>query len=66
MKDLLITQENEDMCSVDIDGMPLSFGSGYEMFQNTQARFPCDDGGLTALLLENNNSMTESNITHEV
>ncbi|KAG6420431.1 hypothetical protein SASPL_116958 [Salvia splendens] len=65
MKDLLITQENEDMCSVDIDGMPLSFGSGYEMFQNTQARFPCDDGGLTALLLENNNSMTESNITHE-
>ncbi|XP_047951706.1 putative zinc finger protein CONSTANS-LIKE 11 isoform X3 [Salvia hispanica] len=58
-------QENEDMCSVDIDGMPLSFGSGYDMFQNAQSRFPCDDGGLTALLLENNNSMAESNITHE-
>ncbi|KAL1562392.1 putative zinc finger protein CONSTANS-LIKE 11 isoform X3 [Salvia divinorum] len=64
-KDLVINQENEDMCSVDIDGMPLSFGSGYEMFQNTQARFPCDDGGLTALLLEKNNSVAESNITHE-
>lgn len=62
-----INQESEDICSVDIDGMPLSFESGYEMFgnlQNDQSRYQCDDGGLTALLMENNRSAAESNITH--
>ncbi|KAH6795984.1 hypothetical protein C2S51_036970 [Perilla frutescens var. frutescens] len=59
IKDLGINQESEDICSVDIDGMPLSFESSYEMFGNlqNQSRYQCDDGGLTALLMENNNSV---------
>ncbi|XP_057787228.1 putative zinc finger protein CONSTANS-LIKE 11 isoform X1 [Salvia miltiorrhiza] len=68
IKDLGINQESEDICSVDIDGMPLSFDSSYEIFENlpnNQPRFHCDDGGLTALLMENNaTSAAESNITH--
>lgn len=68
MKNLGINnQESEDMCSVDIDGMPLSFEGGYEMFENlpnnNQSRFHCDDGGLNALLMENNSTcVAESNI----
>lgn len=67
MKDLGISQDSEDICSVHIDGMPLSFESGYDMFGNfqNQSRYhECDDGGLTALLMENNTSVAESNITH--
>lgn len=64
VKDLGI-QESEDLCD-DIDGMPLSFESGYEMFGSlqNQPRYHCDDGGMGELLIENNTSVTESNITH--
>ncbi|KAL0319816.1 UNVERIFIED_CONTAM: Zinc finger protein CONSTANS-LIKE 12 [Sesamum radiatum] len=66
VKDLGI-QESVDLCdNVDIDGIALSFDSGYEMLGNlqNQPRFQCDDGGMSGLLMEKNLSVTESSSTH--
>ncbi|KAL0405496.1 UNVERIFIED_CONTAM: Zinc finger protein CONSTANS-LIKE 12 [Sesamum latifolium] len=66
VKDLGI-QESVDLCdNVDIDGIALSFESGYEMLGNlqNQPRFQCDDGGMSGLLMEKNLSVTESSSTH--
>ncbi|KAL0287053.1 UNVERIFIED_CONTAM: putative zinc finger protein CONSTANS-LIKE 11 [Sesamum calycinum] len=66
VKDLGI-QESVDLCdNVDIDGIALSFDSGYEMLGNlqNQPRFHCDDGGMSGLLMEKNLSVTESSSTH--
>ncbi|GFQ00672.1 zinc finger protein constans-like 12 [Phtheirospermum japonicum] len=60
-----------------MDGMSLSFESGYELFGNNnnnndnniqnRPNFNCDDGGIGGLLMEKNlSSVTESNITHNI
>ncbi|KAL3624682.1 hypothetical protein CASFOL_031350 [Castilleja foliolosa] len=72
-------QENEDLSeSVDMDGMPLSFDTGYELFGNNnnnatnnnmqnRPNFNCDNGGIEGLLIEKTLSPgTESNSTPNI